>query len=1320
MSDKDPTKTEENANQNTDSSWFYVENDQEGKDLLNARTWDVSRRIIDDSSSQGNLHYGSTTQKDLIQDIDKAPETAAALAAEEPGSDAPTLTDSPDYTQTEADASATLPEAPAPLSTEDREIFTAERITGKQEQEVDDHTLASASFIASDPTELPTDGGRKGVEQEIVKSQDNSTGVDEITAAPPTSTDQPPQAAVITGVGESVTEDDAIAVSGKLDITDANAGEAVFAPETVTGEYGAFTIDATGAWTYSLANDQGNVQGLAEGERGTDTFTVTSVDGTSHSLTIAITGTNDTAVITGTTTAMVTEDAGKGASGTLTIEDADSGQTYFQAGEVHGDFGTLKIDEKGTWSYALDNTNHEVQALGTGEKTEDVLVVKAADGTEQKIIVSITGTNDGPVVSAAAPPVIAATEDTNIVIRPAQLLANASDIDGDTLAVTNLHVTAGGTIPVTLKISGDHYDPKNIDDLVTGAPQFQVSINGHTVDVDGVNTFSVGAVRGQWEYFTVNVSADTVIESVTVRFVNDAYDSYDNDKDGKLYEDRNLIVDKINIGGQVADSGAFVGGVTLEAEKAYYDTPKATGYETMPWSGSLKFDVSQVAPSNYSPISANSDGTWTLRPGSNFNGTIQLGYDVVDGHGGTTAATTVINIAAVNDEAHISGTTIGTVVEDAAVKSAIGVLKVTDVDSGEAHFQAGEVHGDFGTLKIDEKGNWSYALDNNNQHVQALGAGEKTEDVLVVKAADGTAQKITVSISGTNDGPVVSSPALLAGGDEDTSVTFGIADLLETSSDVDKTDTMTVANVTVDPAQGSLADNGDGIYTLKPADNYNGQVTIHYDVTDGTETVAASSTIDLKAVNDNPVAVDDATPSIAFDLPKGGAIVSSGDDVTVVKGEIVAEGQTGSSVDKWTFHHNGGALTIDTLSESGKNFIDIDGDGAKDHIDLMVRLYDSDGKQIAVDDDSNLGNADGSTNDFFSHVQDSYVQIGNLPPGDYTLAIGSWDLGHQEVVDNHNNNADTGISYNHEQDIGPYQITFTGDISFIEDGPLTTDEDSALIIKAETLLANDTDVEGDSLAILAVSHEAVDAAGNVVGTAELDPNGNVVFTPGEALDALTDGESQKVSLSYTVSDGQGGTSTANATININGSDDRAVIGGTESGTVGEDQSLQTSGKLTIEDASDTAIAEQQSLPQEEGAPETSTLEDQGADFIEAAEPIAIGLTQSELPSNAVETSGLEDVNPSEASAMGSDNSINTGETTTGSGITEEQGVTPPDSPDQFLVTDAAVEDIPSMNEQAETAVETQNEVNDAGLAAQDSVICEPDDSPPATHYDTMT
>ncbi len=88
--------------------------------------------------------------------------------------------------------------------------------------------------------------------------------------------------------------------------------------------------------------------------------------------------------------------------------------------------------------------------------------------------------------------------------------------------------------------------------------------------------------------------------------------------------------------------------------------------------------------------------------------------------------------------------------------TASGTLAVTDVDDGEAVFNAlTNATASYGTYSVNAAGEWTYTLDNGNATVQALSAAETTTDTLTFTTADGTTTTVTITITGTNDAPVI-------------------------------------------------------------------------------------------------------------------------------------------------------------------------------------------------------------------------------------------------------------------------------------------------------------------------------------------------------------------------------------------------------------------------------------------------------------------------------------------------------------------------------------------------------------------------------------
>lgn len=96
---------------------------------------------------------------------------------------------------------------------------------------------------------------------------------------------------------------------------------------------------------------------------------------------------------------------------------------------------------------------------------------------------------------------------------------------------------------------------------------------------------------------------------------------------------------------------------------------------------------------------------------------------------------------------------------------------------------------------------------------------------------------------------------------------------------------------------------------------------------------------------------------------------------------------------------------------------------------------------------------------------------------------------------------------------------------------------------ALNLLDNDSDPNADALAVSAVEGEALDGSaavatvtttGGRVVDVTIAADGTVTFETAGAFDDLNEGESDMLSLSYTVSDGNGGQDDATLTITING------------------------------------------------------------------------------------------------------------------------------------------------------------------------------------------
>ncbi|WP_202800053.1 VCBS domain-containing protein, partial [Sinorhizobium fredii] len=133
---------------------------------------------------------------------------------------------------------------------------------------------------------------------------------------------------------------------------------------------------------------------------------------------------------------------------------------------------------------------------------------------------------------------------------------------------------------------------------------------------------------------------------------------------------------------------------------------------------------------------------------------------------GTASHAIVVNIAGGNDAAAIVVDAIAAddrSVSEAGVAGngdpdASGTLSVSDVDAGEAMFQApASLDGVYGSFTFDPAtGTWTYTLDNDRAATQSLKQGQPVSDTLTVTSLDGTASHaIVVNITGGNDAAAI-------------------------------------------------------------------------------------------------------------------------------------------------------------------------------------------------------------------------------------------------------------------------------------------------------------------------------------------------------------------------------------------------------------------------------------------------------------------------------------------------------------------------------------------------------------------------------------
>ncbi len=246
-----------------------------------------------------------------------------------------------------------------------------------------------------------------------------------------------PAAQDVTG---SVSEDGSTMVTALF--TDPDAGDSHTFSVDDTATIGNVINNGDGTFTYDAA---GAFDSLAEGETATDSFTYTVDDGhggtDTATASITITGVNDAAVIGGDLGGAADEtDAPVTLTGQLTATDVDNPDNSFVAqSNVAGTFGTFSIDAFGAWSFTA---NAAFDALAVGDSHSENFGVTSIDGTTSAVTITISGTNDAPVLMDATYTI--QQQDSLTLPVDALVAALASDVDSDILTVSRLDGTLLG------------------------------------------------------------------------------------------------------------------------------------------------------------------------------------------------------------------------------------------------------------------------------------------------------------------------------------------------------------------------------------------------------------------------------------------------------------------------------------------------------------------------------------------------------------------------------------------------------------------------------------------------------------------------------------------------------------------------------------------------------------------------------------------------------------------------------------------------------------------------------------------------------------
>ena len=934
-------------------------------------------------------------------------------------------------------------------------------------------------------------------------------------------------AAVITGAQVSINETNApISTGGQLTVTDVDSPATFVEQTNVAGQYGHFSLAADGTWSY-VADSAYNE--LKLNETLTDTFNVQSADGTQSSVTVNIVGSNDapvaqaasaSAVEGGSLQPGVVAGATDGSALTLTITTTQPGEAIsfnwtfttqdyapyndFAFVQVNGQVVTLLSSVAAVGNYGTSGPqtfSHTFDQPGTY-----TLVIGVADSGDSSVDSTLVLSNLPPQASVVGSVGQAVQDGTGWTLTSngannqalVDQLKPVSEITGQLQASdvdhgAQLSYSVDGAAPAGFTLHSDGswvFDAKDAAYDSLAANQVKVLQIGFTV------TDEHGATGSSTLTLTITGTNDAPVANAD-----------------QALTPINVALPSIDVLGNDSD----VDGDALSVTKAVLADP------------------------SQGSVSINPDGTLNFVPAENVSGSVVIHYEISDSHGASASSSLTVQVGGNTPPQGADGS--ASLDEDSSHSFSATDFAFNDTDAGQ-HLQAVRIDSlpGAGSLTFDgvavvpgqviaaaDLGKLKFTPAANDNGAPYASFGFSVQDS--AGAFDSASHTFTLDVTPVDD-PSVLLPNVASMDEDDGSVTGNV---LDNDSDVDNTLSVSSYSVagfsgniaagtgTTIVGVGSIVIDANGHYSFTPDANYHGAVPqITY-----TTNTGASSTLDItvNSANDLPVA-ENASKTTLEDTPVSGQVVASdvdGDALTYTlkpssgpaNGTLVLDSSNG----KYTY-------TPDHDYNGNDSFTVVVSDGQGGTVESVVSIT-----VTAVNDEPVTADNSNTT------AEDTAVSgqvVASDVDGDaltYTLKPSSGPVNGTLVLDSSNgkytytpdhdyngNDSFTVVVSDGQggtvESVVSITVTAVNDAPIAHDDSATIDEDHSVTID---VLANDTDIDSSSLSVTGASASH--------GSVTINQDGTLTYTP----DANYGGSDTIV---YTISDGDGGTSSASVTVGI--------------------------------------------------------------------------------------------------------------------------------------------------------------------------------------------
>jgi Ca2+-binding RTX toxin-like protein/ribosomal 50S subunit-recycling heat shock protein len=768
--------------------------------------------------------------------------------------------------------------------------------------------------------------------------------------------------------------------------------------------------------------------------------------------------------------------------------------------------GTVEMDDAaGVMRFVA-----EADYVGTDAGFTYVLVDTQGQVMQRRVNLNLKEVNDAPIVLGES---VATVEDVPLLFDAASLLKNDSDKEGDALTIIGIGRVGMGK--ATLEGNGQiRYVPPQDLYGVTDTLEYLVQ--------DARGAVSVGVVK-------ITLAAKEDAPTVVGEVIRNAQEDVTLRIDPQL-----LLANDFD-----PDVDARVGGTPLR--------------------------ISAVSDATHGNVYLDALGHVLFVPQDNFHGTASFLYTVVDAQGLATTGKAEVEIAAVNDGPVAIGETIESVEDQQLViKPQLLLANDEDTDIALGENQRLAIVGVDQAVggKVDLVGGQVVFIPTANSY------GVASFRYIVSDNAGGLSEAtVKIKVTAVNDAP--NAPNRSFAGVEDTPIKIKVSQLLAGIVDVED-GAAGVHLASISAINGGVLNSaydasvGEVVYTFTPTLDFNGVARLTYSVADtqGANT-SADIALNLAAVNDAPRSAPNAvfmrTGSEDQDLviaestllqmfvdPEGNALSldinslrpgRSGDMVyfDASRRAVVFRGQSDYN-GKTSFTFN----VSDSLGASVPAGITIDLVPVNDAPTFVASNL---ANRSAVEDQP-IRISEADLLKLFKDVEGDGFNLDPSQLKDMQGGHASYDAATHEVVfsPTTNFNGQSSFMFTVRDTKGASSTaSINVSVAAINDAPLavqrsfSTAEDVPFKIRTSQLLAGITDVEDGAAGVRLASISAVNGGSLSSGVYNASL-GEVVYTFTPTRDF-----NGRATLSYSVSDAQGASTSASITMDVSPVNDKPVF-----------------------------------------------------------------------------------------------------------------------------------------------------------------------------------